>query len=83
MATVFLRTEYVPEITSFRQFEVGHVHEINKKQGVSWESARTKNLLRRKVDIGAVLTLMQDGEERVIEYYSKNLNIPERNYYVS
>lgn len=83
MATVFLKTEYVPEITSFRQFEVVHVHEINKKQGVSWESARTKNLLRRKVDIGAVLTLMQDGEERVIEYYSKNLNIPERNYYVS
>lgn len=35
------------------------------------------------VGIGAVLSQVQDGEERVIEYYSKVLSKPERNYCVT
>ena len=33
--------------------------------------------------VGAVLSQVQDGEERVIGYYSKTLTPPERNYYVT
>lgn len=36
-----------------------------------------------KVGIGAVLSQVQDGEEKVIEYYSKVLTKPERNYCVT
>ena len=32
------------------------------------------------VEVGAVLTQVQDGEERVMAYYSKTLAPPERNY---
>lgn len=33
--------------------------------------------------VGAVLSQLQDGEERVIGYYSKTLTPPERNYCVT
>ena len=36
-----------------------------------------------KDGVGAVLSQIQDGEERVIGYYSKSLTPPERNYCVS
>lgn len=35
------------------------------------------------IGIGAVLSQVQDGEEKVIEYYSKILTKPERNYCVT
>ena len=35
------------------------------------------------VGVGAVLSQVQDGEERVIAYYSKTLAPPERNYCVT
>lgn len=35
------------------------------------------------IGIGAVLSQVQDGEERVIEYFSKILSKPERNYCVT
>ena len=35
------------------------------------------------VEVGAVLTQVQDGEERVMAYYSKTLAPPECNYCVT
>lgn len=36
-----------------------------------------------QVGVGAVLLLMQEGEEKIKEYYSKVLTKPERNYCVT